>query len=136
MPQASPVTSSADLSAPTPVQCALSGGGRQAAWVHVAGELDLLTSPELAGVLAEARVEALLTVVDARELTFIDSCGVHAIHDASRACELDGGRLMLIPSAAVERILNVAGLREGISTFDLSPDEPAPALHLVNATAG
>jgi anti-anti-sigma factor len=132
MPQASPVPSSSSGALEgTPFLCTLAVGGRCAAWVHVAGELDLVTSPQLAGTLAEARLGARLVVLDAREVTFVDSSGVHVISDASKACEHDGGRLMVVPSAALERILAIAHMRGGISTFDLSPDEPPPTLRLV-----
>lgn len=116
-----------------PFQCTLTVGGRRAAWVHVAGELDLLTSPQLESILAEARLSARMTVLDAREVTFIDCSGIHTIHDASKACEHDAGRLMVVSSAAIERILDLTDLRDEISTFDLSPDEPDPALRLVSA---
>jgi anti-sigma B factor antagonist len=108
--------------------CTLTVGGRRAAWVHVAGELDLLTSPELESNLREAQLHAQLVVLDAREVTFIDSTGVHAILGASKVGEWGGARLMLVASAAVESVLTATGVSERISTFDLSPTEPGPAL--------
>jgi anti-anti-sigma factor len=97
----------------------------------LAGEVDLQTSPQLESTLREAQLDASLVVLDAREVTFIDSSGVHAILDASEACEWGGARLMLVPSAAVERILELAGVRDRLTTFDLSVNEPAFALRLV-----
>jgi anti-sigma B factor antagonist len=114
-----------------PFLCRLAVGETHAAWVHLAGEVDLQTSPQLESTLREAQLDASLVVLDAREVTFIDSSGVHAILDASEACEWGGARLMLLPSAAVERILELAGVRDRLTTFDLSANEPAFALRLV-----
>jgi anti-sigma B factor antagonist len=104
--------------------CRLKVTGRSAAWVHAAGELDLASSPVLARILLEARLGARLTILDAREITFIDSSGVHAIFRASKACEREGGGLVLITGAAVERMLNIAGLADAMSTFEFSRAEP------------
>jgi anti-sigma B factor antagonist len=114
-----------------PFRCTLAVGETRSAWVHLAGEVDLQTSPQLESALREAQLDASLVVLDAREVTFIDSSGVHAILDASEACEWGGARLMLVPSAAVERILELAGVRDRLTTFDLSAHEPAFALRLV-----
>jgi anti-anti-sigma factor len=106
-------------------------GGIRAAWVRVAGELDLLTSPELESTLLEGQSHARLVVLDARDVTFIDSSGVHAILNANEISERNGTRLMVVPSTAVERIFQVVGADRRVSTFDLAASEPAPALHLV-----
>jgi anti-sigma B factor antagonist len=113
-----------------PFHCTLTGAGSPAALVRVGGELDLQTSPELESNLREAQLHARLVVLDAREVTFIDSAGIHVILDASELCECAGGRLTLVPSATVERVLEIAGVSERIATFDLSPTEPTPALPL------
>jgi anti-sigma B factor antagonist len=133
MLQASTVPSSGRTA--SPFVCTLTVGGRRAAWVHVAGELDLLTSPELENNLREAQLHARLVVLDAREVTFIDSTGVHVILGASKVCEWGGARLMLVASAAVQNVLRAAGVSERISTFDLSPTEPGPALIAFRACA-
>ncbi|MGI9082213.1 MAG: STAS domain-containing protein, partial [Thermoleophilaceae bacterium] len=69
-------------SAPRPFVSRQSGGGLGAAWVYVAGELDVATAPQLEQTLREAQSEARLVVLDLRELTFVDSAGVHVIVDA------------------------------------------------------
>ena|SRR5450759_3575784 len=85
-----------DVSSPTaagsyapaaPFLCTLTTGGTRAAWIHVAGELDLVTSPQLKRTLRTADLHARLVVLDAREVTFIDSAGVHVILDASKNAE-------------------------------------------------
>ena len=59
--------------------CARRDGGLEAAWVHVAGELDIATTPHL----AQAQLQARPVVLDLRGLAFMDSSGVHAIVGAS-----------------------------------------------------
>jgi hypothetical protein len=58
---------------PAAFDCTATHGGLDAAWVYVAGELDLVTAPQLARTLHETQQVAHLTVLDLRELTFIDT---------------------------------------------------------------
>jgi anti-sigma B factor antagonist len=138
MPEASAVTSSTptDRQAALPAfDCSWKVGGF-AAWVHVAGELDLATSPQLRETLREAQPDARLVVLDLREVTFIDSAGVDLILEAARDAGREGHRLMLVRGPAhVDRVLALAGVSAQISTFDLDPTEPAPTLRLVPAPA-
>jgi anti-sigma B factor antagonist len=111
----------------SPFQCTVTPGGTNAAWVEVVGELDLLTAPQLDSALREAQLNASLVVLDAREVTFIDSAGVHVILDASRDSEWGGARLVVATSAVVDRFLGLAGVTEQVSTFDISPPAPGCA---------
>jgi anti-anti-sigma factor len=131
MPEAAAVASPSPPLSAAPFVCELTAGGSRAAWIHLGGELDLLTSPKLKSVLQEAQLHARLVVLDAREVTFIDSTGIHVILDASNLSEWGGARLMLIPSAPVEMMLTALELREQVSLFDLASNEPAPALRLL-----
>jgi anti-anti-sigma factor len=71
-------------------------------------------------------------VLDLRDLTFIDTSGVHVILDAARAARRDGRRLMLVQgSPEVDRVIELTGASAHLSIFDLDPAEPSPALHLV-----
>jgi len=117
-----------DWTAP-PLLCTVTSDGRRAAWVAVTGELDLRTSPQLESTLRETQLHAHLVVLDAREVTFMDSSGVHVILDASKGSEWGGARLILAASAAVDLILTAAALHDRILTVHLSPSEPAPALN-------
>jgi anti-anti-sigma factor len=141
MPQASAVSSSSPTSrcaspAP-PFECSWQAGGFGAAWVHVAGEVDLATSPQLLQALAESQVDARLVVLDVREVTFVDSAGVHAILAAAVKARREGHRLMLVRgSAHVDRVLALTGASAQISTFDLDPTEPAPTLNLTTTCTG
>ncbi|HEY4897174.1 MAG TPA: STAS domain-containing protein [Solirubrobacteraceae bacterium] len=106
--------------------CTLNTGGTRAAWIHVAGELDILTSPRLLQALREAELNARLVVVDLREVTFIDSSGVHVIVGASHDYEWGGVRLMVVPSRVVDRMFALCGVGGQLSTFELSPGEAVP----------
>ena len=64
-------------------ECSRTEGALEATWVHVAGALDIATTPRLARTLRESQADAQLVVLDLSELAFMDSAGVHAIVDAS-----------------------------------------------------
>jgi anti-anti-sigma factor len=77
------------------------------------GELDLATAPLLErafqAVSGDKAVE--IVVVDLRELTFMDSTGIHLLLRMRDECE-DGDRLRVINgSPAVQRVLDVSGVR-------------------------
>jgi anti-sigma B factor antagonist len=133
MPQASVATSPTTASRPStsaPFLC-LCEAGSCAAWVHVAGELDLVTSPELDEVLQGAQDSARLVVLDLRALTFIDSSAVHVILHAAGRGRRTGGRLMLVRGPSqVDLVLTLTGASDKVSIFDLDAAEPAPAPHL------
>jgi anti-anti-sigma factor len=97
-----------------------------AAWVHVAGELDLATSPELDRVLREAELDSQLLVLDLRELTFIDVSATRVILAADGRARRGARRLMIARGPAqVDRVFTLTGARERLSMFDLDADEPA-----------
>src|ERR1700692_281753 len=70
-------------------------GGWGAAWVQVEGELDISTSPQFRQTVREAQRAARIVVLDLRELSFIESSGVHVILDAARVSRWNGGRLLI-----------------------------------------
>jgi len=87
-------------------------------YVCPAGELDLAVCGRV-----EREVDALLAagcpvvVVDLRELTFIDSSGVHELVRCRDAAQVQGARLALkLEPGAVSRALEVCGLGDA---FDL-----------------
>src|ERR1700722_7244620 len=79
--------------APPTFLCTTRMGGAQAAWVHVAGELDLLTAPQLERTLHDAQVHNRVVVIDMREVGFIDSAGIHVLLAAQEGTE--SGRAQL-----------------------------------------
>jgi anti-anti-sigma factor len=139
MPQTSVVTSSTTVdayAASAPFVCTWKEGGSGAAWVHVAGELDLASSPRLAQTLGEALLDARLVVLDLRELTFMDASGVHVIVDSAGDARQAEKRLVLVRGAAnVDRVLTLVGACEQVEIVDLDPAEsPARALlHLAGS---
>jgi len=139
MPQASVVSSSTAVSrypAPVPFLCAWRTGGSGAAWVHVAGELDLVTAPQLRHTLGEAQSNARVVVLDLRELTFLDGAGVHAILDAATDARQAAGRLILVRGPApVDRVFTLTGACEEVEIVDLDPAEP-PARALLQPAQG
>ena len=95
MPQTDQLLARVD-SLPTAFACTATHGGLDAAWVYVAGELDIATAPVLERTLREAQQLAHLTVLDLRELAFMDSAGAHVIVDTSVRARRDGRRLVLV----------------------------------------
>jgi anti-sigma B factor antagonist len=140
MPQASVVTSSTAAglrAAPPQCVCSWEAGGSDAAWVHVAGELDHASTPKLSQTVRDARLYARLVVLDLREVTFMESSAVHVILDAAGDAQETGGRLILVRGPAhVDRALTLTGACEEVEIFDLAPSEPPAQVLLQLAQRG
>ena len=81
--------------------------------VHVAGEVDMATAPELRGALDDLIVDQgnLFVTVDLAHTTFMDSTGLNALVLARKNMQARGGFLTLAdPPATVLRLFEVAGL--------------------------
>jgi anti-anti-sigma factor len=106
MPQFLPEPTALSLSAlPPPFACTWGSEGVDGGWVHVVGDLDLAATPRLMEALRDLEQKACLIVLDLREITFLDTAGVHAIVDASIGARRDGRRLLLVgASARVQRL--------------------------------
>jgi anti-anti-sigma factor len=103
-----------------PFVCSSSHGSLNSDWVHVAGALDIATSPELERTLRESH--ARLVVLDLRGLGFIDSAGVHTIVNASLSARRDGRRLVLIRGIPiVDRVFRLTGNADEVEIDDLDP---------------
>ena len=113
-----------------PFVCSSTRGGLDAAWVHVAGALDLATSPQLERTLDEA--PARLVVLDLRDLGFMDSAGVHTIIEASVRAREDGRRLILLRGTPnVDRVFALTGSTDELEIGDIEPVLDTPGqLHL------
>jgi anti-anti-sigma factor len=135
MPEVSTVVLGSAAEGSCPAQpafrCTLKVGGTRATWVHVAGDVNPLTSPQLRDTLRGAELNARLIVLDMRDVTSIDSSGVGVILEASNDFEWGGARLWVVPGPVVDRTLTLAGVADQIATFELPMTEPAPELHLV-----
>ena len=101
-------------------------------WVHLAGELDIASAPQLERML-QSELQAPLVVLDLRQLTFMDSFGLHVVAHASMRARCTGNRLVLIRAPRqVHRLLALAGAAETIEIVELGDSEPAihALLHL------
>jgi anti-sigma B factor antagonist len=82
--------------------------------IELSGELDLAGAPEVERELR--RVEATdvdAIIVDLAALDFMDSSGIRLLVMAHRRSLWDSGRIVLRrPSAAVLRVLEIAGIAE------------------------
>jgi anti-sigma B factor antagonist len=79
------------------------------------GELDFGTSPDLEAVLA---AQSGPVVVDLRELSFIDLTGLRLLLEADARSRQDGMNLRFIPGRMVRRLLEVAGLPDGLAYLE------------------
>ena len=98
--------------------------GCDVAWVQVAGELDLVTSPALEQTLRDAELRAPLVVLDLRELTFTDSTGVHVITNANARADRAGRRLVLVRGPAQPDRMLALIPSDVPEIVDLDPGEP------------
>jgi anti-anti-sigma factor len=110
-----------------PFACFWTKGGLNAAWVQVAGELDIDTTPQLEQTLREPRAQ--LVVLDLRELAFMDSSGVHAIVNASVRARQFGRRLVLLRGPP--RVDRIFGLTGSSADVEKGYMDPVDALHLL-----
>jgi len=82
--------------------------------VIVGGEVDLSTAQAFRDALFDAvgRGPAVV-VVDAREVAYLDSTGVHALYDAAEAARAAGVSLRIVHARpAVLRVLELSGVTE------------------------
>jgi anti-sigma B factor antagonist len=85
--------------------------------VEAAGEVDLVSAPELRRVLSEG-VDQGPVVLDAANVGSCDCAGLYCLFEAHQAASERGTCLRLsAPSAAVLRMLEVAGVLELFEIF-------------------
>ena len=72
--------------------------------IALSGELDMATAPALKDQLAASeQTDTKAIVLDLRDLSFIDSSGLHEIVWAFRRSEMNGHRLMVIGANPLTR---------------------------------
>lgn len=96
------------------------------AGLKLAGELDLATVPSL----REALFDFLPTDevhLDLSELTFLDSTGLHALLALARSRRGDGSVVLVNPSPAVMRVLEIVDIHRHalIEVQFLEPEQAA-----------
>jgi anti-anti-sigma factor len=106
-----------------PFVCSSSHGSLDSDWVHVAGALDIATTPQLEQKLRESH--ARLVVLDMRDLALMDCAGVHTIVDASISARRDGRRLVLLRGIPyVDDVFALTGSAGEVEISELEPLEP------------
>jgi anti-anti-sigma factor len=81
--------------------------------LSVSGEVDLSTAPRLAQAIDRAIGPGGSLIADLSEVVFIDSSGARVLVLAEAAAADRGAALLIVPSEAVARVLEVAGLESG-----------------------
>jgi anti-anti-sigma factor len=109
-----------------PFDCSWTDGGLNAAWVHLAGELDVDTTPELEQTLRGPDSQAQLIVLDMRDLAFMDSSGVHAIVNAGARVRRLGRRLVILRGPPdVDRVFALTGNTRYVEDGVVAPIDPS-----------
>lgn len=111
----------ADPRLPPAFECSWTDVAVDVARVHVAGELDIATTPQLERTLRESQCRTRLVVLDLRELAFMDSCGVRAIVNASIRAREVGRRLVVLRGPTnVDRMFALTGSADDVEIGEVS----------------
>ena len=91
--------------------------------VHVSGVLDALALPDVSRELTDAQRGAAPVIIDLQGVTFMDSRGLGSLLAANERTR-EGAPPVLIfrPSEAVQRLLDVSGVRGVIPEVDELPE--------------
>ena len=110
---------------PAPFACSWTTRVGNAAWMHVAGELDIATTPRLKLTLSEPQAQTQLVVLDLCELEFMDASGMVAIVKATERARRIGRRLLLVRSAPfIDRVFTLTGTAGDVVDGDVGAAEP------------
>jgi anti-anti-sigma factor len=93
--------------------------------VRVRGEIDLAAAERLERALQSVQDEpSEVTIIDLREVTFIDSTGLSTITSADARARTDGRELRIVRgSEQVQKLLHVTGMDKILPLVD-DPSEP------------
>ena len=80
----------------------------------LSGELDLTNARELEERLEEAAPAEALLVVDVNRVVFVDSAALHVLFKLARARGRERLALVLDPTAAVARTLDIVGMKDAV----------------------
>lgn len=124
LPDSDSIVAYADVPQPA-FLCSHANVGLDAAWVEVAGELDIATTPQLERTLREAAQQTRLVVLDLRDVSFMDCSGVHVIVEASCHARQVGGRLVLLRGPPnVDRVFALTAHTDAVEIADVDPGAP------------
>ena len=92
-------------------------GGEPGYEIHLLGELDMSTAPQLREELLRLASDgATMVTVDLSELAFVDSTGLSVLITALKRIRQQGGEMALrSPTPATRRVLEITGLTEVFS---------------------
>jgi anti-sigma B factor antagonist len=92
----------------------------EAQTIVLTGEADLQGAPKLEAALEHAAAgPPELIVIDLRNVTFIDSSGLHALVQGHQLCRARGHELRVIPGPAkVQRVFELTGIDDVLSFWD------------------
>ena len=76
----------------------------------VSGEVDLSTAPRLGDAIARAAHPGVPVIADLTGVEFLDSAGARVLAEADQELDAHGGRLLIVPSGAVRRVLDLGEL--------------------------
>ena len=117
--------------------CVLQANGAGPAWVRVAGELDITSAPQLERVLRDAEQSPHMVILDLRELSFLDTSGVHVILGAAvRARHANHWFIVIQGTFQVERILELSGASAVLNIVDLTAHDPSARPVLTRIATG
>ena len=96
--------------------------------IHAAGEIDMSTVAQLRRELDAARDQAAAALLDLRDVTFIDSSGLHLLEDASRSSALTDWPFFIVrPSETVRRLIELTGTRDVLHLVEPATSLAGPA---------
>ena len=97
--------------------------------VALEGEIDLSSAPDVERrIQAAEQDEPAELVLDLRGVTFMDSSGLRVVLSAHHRTEERGARFAVVRGGdAVERLLEVTGLKSRLTTLDEPPAAAASA---------
>ena len=93
----------------TDSRLSISGNG-DGSLLHLSGEVDSWTIPQLERRLAESVAKAADLTLDLSELTFMDSSGLRLLVEVAHQLEGSGKVILLAPSGIVSRVLELTQL--------------------------
>lgn len=97
--------------------------------VRLAGEIDMSSAHLLTSQLAELATQRISAVIlDATQVTFIDSTGLHALVEGKRTLHDHEVQIFLVPSRQVRRVLELVFPDKLFATRLESVDEALAAM--------
>ena len=78
----------------------------------VSGEVDLSTAPRLDAAISRAAEPGMPLILDLTGVEFLDSAGARVLAEGHQDLDRRGGRLLIVPSGAVRRVVDLGGLEQ------------------------